>query len=402
MKQQQKRVVSVLLVLVMVLSLFSGLTVHAHAASYTYNWGTRGTTATELSDAAVAFYEKNQVTYEDLAAYAGSSSVSSVPSSALYGELAELMESNHKTITSYDDTKPLYQYTDCQNGGGKISAFYSGTAIGPEWDGGSTWNREHVWPNSKGEGSAENDIMMLRPTTVSENSSRGNKAFGASSGYHDPNGVSGGTYNLHGDVARIVLYVYTRWGNTSNMWGTEGVIENKTVLLNWMEEDPVDTWELGRNDAVQSITGTRNVFVDYPELAFVLFGEEVPSDMTTPSGEAQNSVSYTITATANSANMGTVTVSGSKITATPAQGFTVSGYEVTSGTATVTQNGNTFTVKATSDCTIQINFEAAQQVSITYMGNGVEVSSTTAYTGDVVTLPGYQGTVPGGYTFLVP
>ena len=37
-------------------------------------------------------------------------------------------------------------------------------------------------------------------------------------------------------------------------------------LLRWIEEDPVDTWELGRNDSVEAITGTRNVFVDYPEL----------------------------------------------------------------------------------------------------------------------------------------
>ena len=58
------------------------------------------------------------------------------------------------------------------------------------------------------------------------------------------------------------------------------------ALLAWMEEDPVDTWEMGRNDAVQSITGTRNVFVDYPEYAWLLFGREIPSDMTTPSGEA--------------------------------------------------------------------------------------------------------------------
>jgi hypothetical protein len=65
-------------------------------------------------------------------------------------------------------------------------------------------------------------------------------------------------------------------------------MESVEVLLAWMEADPVDTWELGRNDSVQSITGTRNVFVDYPELAFLLFGEEIPADMQTPSGGAGN------------------------------------------------------------------------------------------------------------------
>ena len=64
-------------------------------------------------------------------------------------------------------------------------------------------------------------------------------------------------------------------------------MESLEVLLEWMEADPVDTWELGRNDSVESITGTRNVFVDYPELAFILFGEEVPAGMQTPSGGAE-------------------------------------------------------------------------------------------------------------------
>ncbi len=91
---------------------------------------------------------------------------------------------------------------------------------------------------------------------------------------------------MRGDCARILLYQYTRWGNTSRMWGSGGVIENLDVLLRWMEEDPVDTWEMGRNDAVESITGTRNVFVDYPEYAWLLFDRDIPDDVVTPSGIA--------------------------------------------------------------------------------------------------------------------
>ncbi|MGM9599110.1 MAG: S-layer homology domain-containing protein, partial [Faecousia sp.] len=128
--------------------------------------------------------------------------------------------------------------------------------------------------------------MMLRPTSVSENSSRGNTAYGESSGYYDPNSVSNGTLNLHGDVARLMLQHMMRWGNTSKMFGSSGVMESRAVLLKWMEEDPVDTWEMGRNDAVQAITGVRNVFVDYPELGFLLLGAEVPSGYSTPSGAA--------------------------------------------------------------------------------------------------------------------
>ena len=285
MTRQMKRPVALLMSLVMVVSLFFGMNMPAQAATYIYNWGQRGQTPTGLSSKAEAFYAKNSFSYKDIAALAGSSSTSGVPSSELYKELQSLMKSNHTHITSYGETRQQYQYTDCQNGGGRISSFYSGTEIGPEWDAAATWNREHVWPNSKGlGGDDENDIMMLRPTSVNENSQRGNKAYGESGSYYNPNSESNGNYDLRGDVARITLYTYVRWGNTSKMWGASGVMESKEVLIKWMKEDPVDTWELGRNDSVEAITGTRNVFVDYPELAFELFEEQVPSNYTSPSG----------------------------------------------------------------------------------------------------------------------
>ena len=261
------------------------------SGKYIYNWGIREEDATFLTIYAEDFYEDANVDFDDLAALAGGTQ-STASSSALYKKLQSIMKSAHDYETSYNATRDLYQYTDCTGDNyNKISSFYSGKSIGPSWDSGSTWNREHTWPNSKGlGGNDENDIMMLRPTSVSENSSRGNTAYGKSSGYYNPNSESGGKYDLRGDVARICLYVYVRWGNTSKMWGSGGVMENLNVLLLWMEEDPVDTWEMGRNDSVQAITGTRNVFVDYPELAWLLFSEEVPDDMVTPSGEASNGV----------------------------------------------------------------------------------------------------------------
>lgn len=256
-----------------------------------HNWGARGEDATFLSTYAESFYTGSYA-YEELSSLAGGTSTSNAYKSELYTTLKQLMTSKHTHQTTYGDTRYQYQYTDCvANNNSQISSFYSGSMFTSTWDSGATWNREHTWPASKslsgrpgnsddGEGA---DIMMLRPTLKSENGSRGNKAYGESSSFHNPG------ESVHGDVARIALYVYTRWGNTTYMWGSGGVIESLDVLLKWMEEDPVDTWEMGRNDAVQSITGTRNVFVDYPELAFTLFGEDAPTTMTTPSGNAANS-----------------------------------------------------------------------------------------------------------------
>ena len=246
------------------------------------NWGARGEDCVFLTTYAEDFYT-GSYTYDALSALSGSSNQSSVPGSDLYKALQTLMKSNHTNIQSYHATRAYYQYTDCvSNDYSKISSFYSGKMVNSKWNG-QTYNREHTWPNSKGlNGNDENDIMMLRPTVKSENSDRGNTAYGESSGYYDPG------ESVRGDCARIVLYVYVRWGNTGNMWHSSGVIENLDILLKWMEEDPVDTWEMARNDSVQSITGTRNVFIDYPELAFLMFGREIPADMSTPSGGAQN------------------------------------------------------------------------------------------------------------------
>ena len=251
--------------------------------TYLANWGARGEDCTFLSKYAAAFYTGSNV-YDTLSQKKGGSSQSNASSSALYSSLQTLMKSKHKYETSYAATREMYRYTDCvSNNTSNISSFYSGKVLTGNWDGAVTWNREHTWPNSKGkDGNDENDIIMLRPTWVQENSSRGNTAYGESSGYYDPG------ESVRGDCARIVLYVYVRWGNTSYMWGKSGVMENMNVLLNWMEEDPVDTWEMGRNDVVEDITGTRNVFVDYPEYAWLLFGKSVPTTLSTPSGEAKD------------------------------------------------------------------------------------------------------------------
>ena len=73
--------------------------------------------------------------------------------------------------------------------------------------------------------------------------------------------------------------------------------------------------------------------------------------------------SYAITAQSNNTDYGTVSVTGTTITATPNDCYQVvsgiGGYTIKSGTATVTHEGNsnTLTVNASTDCSIQVNFE---------------------------------------------
>lgn len=382
MENLKRRGLSLLLALVMIVSLFAGIQLpQASAATYVYNWGQRGELATELSDSAETWWSTKPA-YTSLAAMDGSSNLNTISNSELYSTLASIMTNAHTTKTTYDGTRDLYQYTDCQNGGGKISSFYSGTAIGPDWDSGSTWNREHTWPNSKGLGGKdENDIMMLRPTATSENGSRSNKAYGEGADYFDPNIAS---YNVHGDVARIFLYSYVRWGIVDgngeyDTWGSNGVMESVDVLLDWMEEDPVDTWELGRNDAVESITGTRNVFVDYPELAFLLFNESVPTGYTTPSGGNNTSTSsYAVTLKENGVTVDTLTGNSVELpTATAPEGYTFEGWVAETVDSTDTKPANVYTgsYAPTADITLHALYSQTETT-----GGGTGSESTTVST----------------------
>lgn len=269
------------------------------------NWGARGEVATFLTTYTNDYY-KGEDTFDSLSKKSGGHSAGDAYQSTLYRELADLMASSQTFYTYYDGNKNVrefYKYTDCiKSDTSKVALIYDDQIISSTWNGGSTWNQEHVWPKSKLNTSEQiGDIMHLRACDPGQNSGRGNTPYGESGGYYDPG------ESVRGDCARTILFMYVRWGVTSTMWGKSGVIENVDVLLRWIEEDPVDTWELGRNDSVQSITGVRNVFIDYPEYAWLLFGEAIPKNMPTPSGEAKEIG----TGTGSTSSSGSTTSSGS-------------------------------------------------------------------------------------------
>ena len=253
------------------------------------NWGARGEDCVFLSTKAQAFYTGSN-TYDNLSKLTGGTSQSNVRNSALFKALTDLQATPHTFYTYYDGSKNVrnyYKYTDCvSNDVSKVSRIYIGDLVSSTWDS-NVWNQEHMWPKSKLSTSQQiGDIMQLRPSQPNENSRRNNFAYGVGSGCYEPKD------SVKGDCARLFLYMYTRWNLSSSVWGAGGngggVMQNMDVLLEWMEIDPVDTWEMGRNDAVQSVTGTRNAFVDYPELAWLLFSEDIPN-ITTPSGKASGS-----------------------------------------------------------------------------------------------------------------
>ena len=105
---------------------------------------------------------------------------------------------------------------------------------------------------------------------------------------------------------------------------------------------------------------------------------------------------YSVTAQSNNTAFGTVSVNGSTITAKPATGYFAQSATVTSGSATVSQSGNTFQVSANSDCVVQINFAAKTAVTVNF--SGASVASQTGYAGDSMSLP--SATAPEGFSFV--
>lgn len=164
----------------------------------------------------------------------------------------------------------------------------------PTWSSNFTqYNREHIWAKSRGFSDYESsyagtDMHHLRLADPSENSSRENKFF-------DDN-TTNTTWcppskDDRGDLARAIFYMATRYSQyeTNSPWLI--LVENPketncetsetqsspaefgvlSTLLRWHKEDPVSTFELGRNNFVYNVQGNRNPFIDYPDLAYLLF-----------------------------------------------------------------------------------------------------------------------------------
>jgi endonuclease I len=132
-----------------------------------------------------------------------------------------------------------------------------------------TFNTEHVYPQSRlTSDDAVTDLHHLRSTDAGINSERSNYPF-----------VTGtGTYQLinnnswypgdewRGDVARMIMYLNVRYGETFDKVGT------LDLFLEWNAADPVSPFELQRNTVIQGAQGNRNPFIDNPYLATLIWG----------------------------------------------------------------------------------------------------------------------------------
>lgn len=182
------------------------------------------------------------------------------------------------------------------------------------------WNREHIYPQSRGgfsnatsevaDGinvwlptSAEDiatghaDAHHLRAEDGPENTNRSNKDYGLT-GYNGPNGNQG---SWKGDVARALFYMAVRYNGLEVVNGdlpdtTVGQIGDLASLLQWNHLDASDDFEMNRNNYIYTWQYNRNPFIDYPNLADYIWGANAGqqwfSSLSTPENQLAKIVLY--------------------------------------------------------------------------------------------------------------
>ncbi|WP_298540962.1 endonuclease [uncultured Aquimarina sp.] len=166
---------------------------------------------------------------------------------------------------------------------------------------GETWNREHTYPRSLGEFGdwrefddiadgmsgflttnadslrhANSDAHGLRATDSNENSSRGNQHYG------EYTGPTGNQSSWKGDVARGIFFLVTRYEDLQVVNGFPDDTDNTiselgdlATLLDWHRNDPPDDFEMNRNNIIYNWQFNRNPFIDQPDLAEYIWGNNV-------------------------------------------------------------------------------------------------------------------------------
>lgn len=375
--------------------------------------------------------------------------ITATSGNSLLGALHDLQCKTHQTFTIYDDFgKNEYQKVlDADpNNAGKVIDFYSQVSWPGTWDptSGSTtggYNREHVWCQSKSGGlwnsttgstkGGGGDAHHVRPLEYRENSTRNNNPFGvvtnknsstikyaklgtnqtyAQGGWLE-NGVWEPIDASKGDVARILMYVFTHYNTYSNVYGTtdgSGFVSTYdsgyygtlsitdivstasntaaaswALLLQWNDLDPVNSLETTRNEVAAKYQGNRNPFIDYPDLADCIWGTEAwdwtSRSVSTGPRISLNKTSATIavndtvnlSATA-SGGTGSVSWTSSNTTVATVSASTGSSITVTgkkAGSATITASYNGITAK----CAVIVSNSAPLVTSVSVSPASVEL-----------------------------
>ncbi len=228
----------------------------------------------------------------------------------LRAALRDIITAGH-TTNSYNNLYTYYQSTDNKGNnvvwdmysdvpGGSPAYIYhyeAGDECGNYTGEGICYNREHSFPSSWfNDGSPmKADLFHVYPTDGYVNNKRSNLPFGevANPSWTSTNGCKTGSCSYpgytgtvfepideyKGDFARTYFYMATRYYNNFSNWSSPMISgDNYTewainMLLEWHVEAPVSQKEINRNNAAHDIQNNRNPFIDFPEWACDIWGE---------------------------------------------------------------------------------------------------------------------------------
>ncbi len=181
-----------------------------------------------------------------------------------------------------------------RDGSGNYSQYENGNGTQS-----NSWNREHVWPKSHGfpddDDNAYTDVHNLKPCDRSVNSSRGTKDFDFGGSQHneandcltDTDSWEPPDY-VKGDIARILFYMVIRYDpgfdHNNNSFDLElvdyttpnnndPILGKLSSLIQWHNDDPVDDFEINRNEIIFGFQENRNPFIDHPNLVNYIWGD---------------------------------------------------------------------------------------------------------------------------------
>jgi len=162
---------------------------------------------------------------------------------------------------------------------------------------GDCYNREHSFPLSwfNDAPPMNSDLFHIYPTDGWVNQKRGSFVYGEVDNptWTSQNGGKVGPcatlscggvdafepIDLYkGDLARSYFYMLTRYMDQTGGWpcpmlsGGEFSPWVETLLLNWHAQDPVDTKEVERNNAIFGIQDNRNPYIDNPQWVYAIWG----------------------------------------------------------------------------------------------------------------------------------
>ena len=202
---------------------------------------------------------------------------------------------DQETFAAYNTTFRKTYWSELYPNGG--NEFYCGEHFDPPVDGrtpegmslehayAAQWmvealecgaNRVECRARNQRFGFLEADMHNLFPASGPVNSSRGNRLFaeipGEDHNFEDCDFEQEGNFAeprpiTRGNFARAIFYMHLEY----NIPIDETMLP---VLIKWNRQDPVNQTERRRNNSIEQLQGTRNPFIDDPNLVHETFPEE--------------------------------------------------------------------------------------------------------------------------------